>query len=348
MTRLAAPRLSALVILAVLAGPLSACTPSPEASGTPSPVATSERPQSTPTPTPPPPPTTVSAPLRGTEMSVADARRPALSVKIDNHYDARPQYGIDRADIVVEELVEGGLTRYVATWHSDLPAEVGPVRSIRPMDPDIVSPLGGIIAYSGGRAQFVSMMQKSGLHNAVHGGADDRFMYRTGERRAPHNVILKAPQLVAAYDDLAAPKAQFRYTETGAAPLSGTKSAGIDLTFSRVSPRSWTWDQKSSTYVRSQHGRADTAAGGTRIAATNVLVLRVSIDGRYGDVPKTVLVGSGKGTLSTGGYAMPVVWSKESRTAPIVLKDAAGSEVPLGIGKTWVELVPTAGGVAIR
>ena len=72
-------------------------------------------------------------------------------MKIDNHEDARPQVGLNRTDLVFEELVEGGLTRYVAVWHSDVPDAVGPVRSIRPMDPDIVAPLGGIIAYSGGQ-----------------------------------------------------------------------------------------------------------------------------------------------------------------------------------------------------
>lgn len=75
--------------------------------------------------------------------------------------------GLQHTDIVFEELVEGGLTRYVAVWHSNVPAEIGPIRSIRPMDPDIISPLGGIVAYSGGQYRFVQLMRATPVHNAI-------------------------------------------------------------------------------------------------------------------------------------------------------------------------------------
>ena len=91
------------------------------------------------------------APLRGTTVPAGSLAHPSLAAKIDNHEGARPQVGLDRTDIVFEELVEGGLTRYVAVWHSDVPEQIGPVRSIRPMDPDIITPYGGIVAYSGGQ-----------------------------------------------------------------------------------------------------------------------------------------------------------------------------------------------------
>lgn len=326
---------------------LASCAPQePQATATATPTPT--RSVSDYTPAPSPPATTAVAPLRGTDMPIAEASRPALSVKIDNQIDARPQWGLDRTDIVFEELVEGGLTRYVAVWHSDLPAEVGPVRSIRPMDPDIVSPLGGIIAYSGGQARFVSMMKKTGLHNAIHGGADDRFMFRTGERRAPHNVILQAPRIVKKYADLDAPAAQFRYSPGGWAPLFGKTSAGVDVAFSQVSSRSWRWNAKAEAYERSQAGQPDRVDGGERITATNVVALEVSIDGRYGYIPKTVMVDSGTGWVSTGGSAMKVTWKKTKRTGRIVLRAASGSEVRLAPGNTWVELVPKAGSITIR
>jgi hypothetical protein len=89
------------------------------------------------------------APLRGTTVSAGSLANPSLAAKVDNHEEARPQYGLQFADIVFEELVEGGLTRYVAIWQSNIPVQIGPVRSIRPMDPDIISPFGGIVAYSG-------------------------------------------------------------------------------------------------------------------------------------------------------------------------------------------------------
>ena len=120
--------------------------------------------------------------------------------------------GLDEADIVFEELVEGGLTRYVAVWHSTLPAEIGPVRSVRPMDPEIVSPFGGVFAYSGGQVRFIQMMQEAPVYNAIHGQPDtaDTF-YRTSAKVAPHNVLVKAPELIDQHLDLPAPERQFSY-----------------------------------------------------------------------------------------------------------------------------------------
>src|SRR5699024_1777127 len=77
--------------------------------------------------------------------------RAAVSVKIENSPAARPQVGLQRADIVWEQLVEGGMTRLVATYHSDVPEDVGPIRSIRPMDAAIAGPAGGVLAFSGGQ-----------------------------------------------------------------------------------------------------------------------------------------------------------------------------------------------------
>lgn len=332
----------AIVSFALLAGCTSAA---PEA--TPSATVGTPTPIPTPTPTPTPTPESVFAPLTGAEVTTA-IDTPALSAKIDNHWDARPQWGLEHTDIVFEELVEGGLTRYVAVWHSDVPDEVGPVRSIRPMDPDIVSPLGGIIAYSGGQARFVRMMRNTELHNAIHGGADDRFMYRATSKRAPHNVVLKAQDIVAAYDDLDAPPAQFHYSDEGRAPAFGTPSAGIDVRFSPESPRSWTWDAASGTYLRAQDGRKDVDAGGTQLSAVNVVVLSVPIDWSYGIIPRTVMVGEGKAWISTGGSVMTATWSKDSRTDRITLRNAAGRLVKLAPGNTWVELVPTSGSVTVR
>ena len=83
------------------------------------------------------------------------ARRPALAVKIENSVDARPQSGLNAADVVWEEVVEGGITRFVAVYHSTLPPEIGPIRSVRPMDAAIAGPLHGLFAFSGGQGPFV-------------------------------------------------------------------------------------------------------------------------------------------------------------------------------------------------
>jgi hypothetical protein len=139
----------------------------------------------------------IVAALTGEPIEAGSLSRPSLGAKIDNHPSARPQVGLDEADIVFEELVEGGITRYVAVWHSVLPAEIGPVRSVRPMDPEIVSPFGGVFAYSGGQVRFIQAMQEAPVYNAIHGQPDtEETFYRTSAKVAPHNVLVKAPELI--------------------------------------------------------------------------------------------------------------------------------------------------------
>jgi len=133
---------------------LSGCAPV-EAMPAPIPTPTASYISTYETPAP-----TALAPLTGVEVLAGSVTNSSLAAKIDNHPGARPQVGLGRTDIVYEELVEGGATRYVGIWQSDIPAEIGPVRSIRPMDPDIVSPFGGIIAYSGGQQRFVAFDAK--------------------------------------------------------------------------------------------------------------------------------------------------------------------------------------------
>jgi len=289
---------------------------------------------------------TAIAPLRGTLIEAGAATNPSIAAKIDNHLGARPQVGIDRADIVFEELVEGGLTRYVAIWQSDIPKEIGPVRSIRPMDPDIVSPFKGIIAYSGGQPRFVQLMKDSGVYNAIHGQADTATtFYRTPTKRAPHNVLVKAPQVIAAHKKLDAPGQQVGYADdlaSSTAVREGKKISGISLVFGAASTPSWGWNDERDVFVRSQAGVKDRASNGKRIGATNVVVLRVKVSTGLG-VPKTELVGSGKAWVASGGSIVAATWAKSSRTSRIRLVDATGAAIRLAPGNTWFELVPTGG-----
>jgi hypothetical protein len=288
-----------------------------------------------------------TAPLTGLPFGDENLNRPSLAAKVDNHPAARPQLALDRADIVFEELVEGGLTRYVAIWHSDLPPEIGPVRSVRPMDPDIVSPFGGILAYSGGQQRFVEAMLRTPVESAIHGQSNvNDFFYRSPDKVAPHNVIVRAVELVANFADKAPPKQQFGYATdaaTATAVTSGDEVAGFTTRFSSFQAPSWEWAASDGVFLRSQtNGAADVALSGQRIGATNVVSIFVDIQ-VIQDIPTTFLVGSGTGFVATGGHIVPVTWSKSSPEAVIELRNSAGQEVSLAPGITWVELLPAPG-----
>ncbi|MGN6272021.1 MAG: DUF3048 domain-containing protein [Protaetiibacter sp.] len=339
--RLSVRRFFAVAALGVVPLVVTGCAPGePVASSSPTPSYTSS--YETPAP--------VSyAPLTGLPVGdPASLAHSSLAAKIDNHWDARPQVGLENTDLVFEELVEGGLTRYVAIWHSDVPAEIGPVRSIRPMDPDIISPFGGIVAYSGGQYRFVELMRSTNVYNAIHGQRDtEDVMYRTKTKAAPHNVLVKAPELIAMHPDIAAPAQQYSYAAdvaSSTAAREGSAMAGVDLVFGSSAHPSWRWDAATTRWLRFQDAVADLDSAGGQLSAANVVVVRVGVS-NDGGVPKTELVGSGEAWVLSGGGMVHASWSKADRLAPIRLVDDTGAVIRLAPGNSWFELVPNSGSV---
>jgi hypothetical protein len=287
----------------------------------------------------------VNAPLTG--MPFEEGTRPSLNgpsvaCKIDNVGTETLKANINRTDMVYVEMVEGGLTRLVAVWHSDLPTAVGPVRSIRPMDPDIISPLGGIVCYSGGQLKFVTMMRNTNVYNATETSEQANGTFtRDKNRVGPKNVIVDAAKLAGAHPELTPPTAQFEFTAVTAEASAVAAGTAVE-SFSIFYPSALSsWATKGGTFSRTQDGIAhldsETKAQTT---ATNVVVLNVQIDRQYGKVPKTTLVGSGTGWVFSQGKQLSVNWSKASQTAPILLTTADGEPVKLVRGNTWVELLP--------
>lgn len=331
-----------IAVLVAVAAVAAGCTASPTPASTSAPTPTYVSDYETPAPV-------VYAPLTGLPVEdPASLAHASLAAKIDNHPDARPQVGLQATDLLFEELVEGGLTRYVAVWHSNVPAEIGPIRSIRPMDPDIISPFSGIVAYSGGQLRFVAIMQKTNVYNAIHGQKDTAdLMYRTKAKAAPHNVLVLAPQLIGMHSDLAPPPQQYAYAAdlAGAtATREGQPMAGVDLVFGGSAHPSWRWDAASGRWLRFQDGVVDTDSNGAQLSAANVVIVRVPIS-NDGGVPKTELVGSGEAWVLSGGGMLHASWSKADRVAPIRLVDDTGAVVRLAPGNSWFELVPNSGSV---
>ena len=308
---------------------------------------------STPTPPAPPPPPPVLWPLTGLE-SGAVPPRPALAVKVENSLDARPQSGLGAADVVWEQVVEGGITRYVAVYHSTLPAEIGPIRSTRPMDPAITAPLHGLFAASGGQAEYLGAVADAGMQVLTFDSGDPAF-YRVDHRYAPHNVYADPTVLLAEADPqhLAAPAAQFDLAPTpqeATAATAGTPAGLLDLRLSGVSHPRWTWDPAGARWLRAEGDTPAVEADGAQLGAANVVVLRVEViatDGRDpagNPIPETVLVGRGEALVASGGRTLPVTWAKDTVDGRLVLLGADGNPVRLAPGRTWVELVPVRGG----
>ncbi len=305
------------------------------------------------TPTASATPTTIyqSAPLTGVQYAQgtnAFLAGPVVMGKIDNSPEARPQLGLSKTDVVIDEMVEGGLTRFLAIWHSNLPTQFGPIRSVRPMDPDLATAFGGIINYSGGQAPFVAAMKATGIYNADETSEVGKgTMTRVTNRVAPHNLFVNAQIQQSKHLDLSAPKQFFNFSpenETSMAGVMGKPVIDVKAKFPAATAL-WTWN--GSAFMRTQDGKPLTdALDGKQLSAQNVVVLRVAVDRsyrdpRYGFVPKTLLEGTGKGQVFSDGKVIDVVWTKTTANSYVQLAATNGQEVTLAPGNTWFELVPS-------
>jgi hypothetical protein len=217
----------------------------------------------------------------------AAASRPALSIKVENTPPARPQAGLDAADLVTEELVEGGITRFLATFQSRDAAAVGPVRSARPVDAALLRQLGGgLFGYAGAAAGEIAPVKASSTTVLVGFEQAPDAYYRVASRPAPHNRYTSTGGRYRAAARLGAhpgpPPALFRFS---ARPPQGRRVQLVAVPFSPVPDytASWRWDAKGRLWDRLQGGRPAVVAGGAPITATNVVVLRV----RVGTIPGT-------------------------------------------------------------
>ncbi len=310
----------------------------------------------------------VSAPLTGVtlEQGVAGTDyfgAPAVSCKIDNVFAARPQFNLNKADLVFVQQVEGGVTRLLATWQSQPVDAVGPVRSVRPMDADTIAPIGGIFCFSGGQAPFVKAVKDLGVYMASETSEQaegKRSFSRSSAKPAPHNVIVDMALLQSQHLDIAAPGKIFDFTafdpeaETYEAASTDAGVATKNVTIKYPGAVSYWEGDGSGNMVREQDGSVHLdAATNEQIKAKNVVVLKVKIDtsfkdGRYGFIPRTVLIDSGVAWVFVDGKRVKGTWSKTSQAGPISLTDEAGAPIKLAPGITWVELMPTSGSITIK
>lgn len=287
---------------------------------------------------------------------------PAVSCKIDNVPAGRPQFNLNKSDIVYVQMVEGGLTRLIATWHSQPVDKVGPVRSVRPMDADIAAAFGGIFCYSGGVPQFVSLLQATSLYLADETSQQSvkpNSFSRTSERRAPHNVVVDMALLQSQHKDLAAPQPMFTHaaflpeTESYEPSTASSGASTKDFTVKYPGATSFWKGDGEGNLLRDQDNKPHLdGATEEQIFAKNVVVLEVAIDSsnvdpRNGVVPRTIMISGGRAWVFEDGRHVEGTWSKASQTAPIVLLDATGAPIKLAPGNTWVELMPSTAKITI-
>jgi len=334
---------AATLVAALLSGALvlTACSGDEEPSASPSPSSSSPSPSPSDLATANGTTLAKRWPLTG-RMSGGDIpTRRALVVKIENTGNSRPQVGLGKADLVVQQLVEGGLTRLAAFYYSTMPPEVGPVRSMRTSDIGIVRAAKAVLVASGGAPPTVRRVRQAGIPFAGEGAPG---YHRVGNRPAPYNLFVHLDRLAKARGQGPPPRP---YLPWGKASdlAKGKPARTIHARFSGGTVNTWNYRPKSQTY-----GRSIDHSGKGDFVPRNVLALRVRLtDAGYRDpagnaVPETILAGKGPATLFHEGRAHEARWSKRGPRAQLRLTTKGGKPLPVPPGRTWIELVPNAGG----
>ncbi len=276
--------------------------------------------------------------------------RPALGVKIGNYPGDRPSAGLNLADIVFEEPVEGAITRLVAVFQCQGASLVGDLRSARQPDAGILSQLSNpLFVHAGGIYPVINLLAGSPLidKNLYQGSNGSAIIQQPG-RVSPYSTFVNTASLWALDpSDSAAPAPIFQYSATpptGTVPGSG---ASVHIPFSSSSDVTWQWSPTTGKYLRSYSGTPDKLLDGSQTAASNVVIMTVqaslgswvenSEGGHEVDVTAT---GSGPLVVMRNGVAIGGTWSRTSLTQPATLTAANGAPITLQPGNSWEELVP--------
>ncbi len=291
----------------------------------------------------------VAWPLTGMGAGEADPAllaRPSIAIKIPNDGShSRPQKNLEYADMVFEQYVEAGIPRLVAVFHSNQPEEVGPVRSMREMDPNIVGSFGGPLVFSGANPNVMNYARSTG-QLLIAQDLGDRGFFRTNDRAAPYNLHVTLATALEQAGDSPPPPQQFNYAypaSLATAALEGTAASHIDLRLSRYGEPGWDWQADKGIWTRTEFGEPDMTVDKHQISATNVVVLLVKIHDHWALPVTEMIVKDRPGYVATGGKYIPITWSKAERTGKYVLTTEDGRPVSLAAGQTWVELIPNEG-----
>jgi Protein of unknown function (DUF3048) N-terminal domain/Protein of unknown function (DUF3048) C-terminal domain len=277
--------------------------------------------------------------------------RPALAVKVENTPDAQPLAGLNEADIVYEEVVEGGITRFVAVYHCGGSTRVGPVRSARTTDPKILQQLNEhpLLAFSGGAPKVVNIVKQAGVVGMTEGDPAAAFTRDDG-RVMPHNLFTNTSKLWVTGKKRAkgepGPQPVFAYDDEVQKP--NKKAASVTIVFSNTASTStaeWRWQQ--GRWVRFLEEAPMALETGEPIVTDNVVIQQVKttesdiIDVAGYPSPEVEVTGGGKAWVLRDGRLIVGTWQRDSENDVTVLRTKKGDEIELRPGTAFVELAPT-------
>ena len=263
-----------------------------------------------------------------------------LAVKIDNIVNARPQTGLTHADIVYVLPVEGGLSRFLAVFSSHYPPVIGPVRSAREDDLELLRQFGRpAFAYSGATATLLPYIQRTARIVNLYSGTT-RGYYRDTSRVAPYNLYAHTrPLLAQARGASKARDIGFRF---GPPPPGGKATRSAPVSYPAASFR-FTWSADKGRWLVAMDGTPAKTTDGGRLAPATVVIqyttVRTSRFLEYGKPPPYAeSAGSGTALVLRDGKAWTTHWSRPNANAGTTFTTASGRRMTFTPGQVWVVL----------
>ena len=272
---------------------------------------------------------------------------PVLFVKIDDTQAAHPQIGLDSADVIYIEQVEGGLTRLATVFSNKLPPEIGPVRSARISDIDLMANYGRVgMAYSGAQTLFLPVLRASNIEDIGADTEPPSIFSRDPSRTAPTNMVVNPKALlnksinVEHRQIVTAKSVGWKF---GALPVGGTAITSAEVKWPAGKYKA-VWSSATQKWKVYYDGAPDVAADGTQLGSPTFLIQEVSITpsiyhdhlGSY--TPFSNTVGSGTGFLLRDGQEIPVYWNRATATDPTTWTLKDGSPAYFHTGQIWIAL----------
>lgn len=281
------------------------------------------------------------APLTGLTGTVSDQQ--VLIAKLSNAPSGRPQAGINEADLVMEVLVEGGIGRWLAVFQTSYPETVGPVRSLREVDPKLVAPFDARFLSSGGQWSIRVALGKVAVDEGD--GRIDGYRREAG-RAYVYSLMYDTENLPdLEWEGEVEPVVEFAVST----PPGGEDATEIDVRMSRNNDLSWTFDH--GRYFRSQDGDESVDADGLQVSADSVVVVWVStvntgrVDSAGSPVPDYEVTGSGEAHVFRDGKAFEATWERATEEEFFSFIGPDGEPIALKPGRTWLHITPLSGTV---
>ena len=269
-----------------------------------------------------------------------------LVVKIDDTISARPQIGIDRADVVYIEQVEGGLTRLAAVFSSEIPTLIGPIRSARISDIEILAPYGRVVfAYSGAQSKMLPVISAANLNDYGAQRQSPTIYTRDESRTSPTNMVLRADLLLEKVRSDGREIAQSRTVgwTFGDLPNGGTAITDAKINWPAASYEV-KWSPTEERWLVFNNGVPNMSASGIQHGPTTFVIQDVEIlPSEYGDkfggvTPYSKTIGTGTGFVLRDGQYFAATWSRPDELSGTTWRTLDGSELPFARGQVWIAL----------